>query len=70
MGATFLCALSGIEGNTQDISASYISGWLEKLKSDDKFIIQASAQAQKAVDYMLGKKWSNDTKKGETTNAQ
>ena len=68
MGATFLCALSGIEGDTQDISASYIAGWLEKLKSDDKFVIQASAQAQKAVDYMLGKKWSNDNKKGETTN--
>jgi antirestriction protein ArdC len=34
-------------------SAAYIQGWLQQLRNDKKFIIEASAKAQKAVDYIL-----------------
>src|SRR5690606_1096653 len=46
MGAAYLCGITGIENTIIDNSASYIHGWLSKLKSDKKFIVQASAHAQ------------------------
>lgn len=56
-GASFLCGYTGIDTTTLDNSVAYISGWLSKLRSDSKLIIQAGAQAQKAVDYMLNIKF-------------
>lgn len=56
-GASFLCGFTGIETSTLENSASYISNWLSKLRSDNKLIIQASGQAQKAVDYLLNIKF-------------
>lgn len=56
LGASFLCATAGIDNSTLPNSASYIASWLKKLKDDPRFIIQASSQAQKAADYVLGKK--------------
>jgi antirestriction protein ArdC len=51
-GAAFLCAHAGIE-NTVNNSASYINGWLRKLRSDPKLAILAASQGQKAADYIL-----------------
>lgn len=53
MGAAYLCGITGIENKTIDNSAAYIQSWLKKLKSDNKFVIQAASHAQKAVDYIL-----------------
>jgi len=53
IGASFLCALCGIENKTINNSAAYIQGWLKRLNNDKTLIISASAQAQKAVDYIL-----------------
>ena len=53
IGAAFLCAHAGIE-TTINNSASYINGWLRKLKSDPKLAIIAASQGQKAADYILG----------------
>ncbi|MBA7478293.1 DNA primase TraC [subsurface metagenome] len=53
IGASFLCARCGIENKTIDNSAAYIQGWLKRLNNDSTLIISASAQAQKAVDYIL-----------------
>ena len=53
MSAAFLCGQAGIETATIDNSAAYIKGWLSKLKSDKKLLIQAAGQAQKAADYIL-----------------
>ena len=53
MGAAFLCAYSGIENTTIQNSGAYIRGWLERLKSDKKMVVQAAQKAQKAVDYIL-----------------
>ncbi len=52
MGATFLCSLAGIENQTIDNSAAYISNWLTKLRSDRKLLVQAGSAAQKAVDFI------------------
>jgi len=56
LGASFLCAEAGIE-HTLDNTAAYISNWLTALKNDSKLIIQASAQAQKATDFILARKF-------------
>lgn len=52
MGAAMLCGMAGIDN--QDQSAAYVSGWLERLRDDRKFVVQAAAQAQKAADMILG----------------
>jgi antirestriction protein ArdC len=52
MGAAYLCSLTGIVNATIDNSAAYIQGWLRRLRSDPKVLVQAAAQAQKAVDYL------------------
>jgi antirestriction protein ArdC len=51
--SAFLCARSGIE-NTIENSAAYIDGWKKVLKADTKLVITASAQGQKAANYILG----------------
>lgn len=56
MGAAFLCGHTGIENHTIDNSASYIAGWLKKLRGDSKLVILAAADAQKAADFVLGVK--------------
>lgn len=52
MGAAMLCGVAGIDN--QDESASYVAGWLERLRNDRKLVVQAAAQAQKAADLILG----------------
>ncbi len=54
MGAAFLCGHAEITERTIDNSAAYLQGWLEQLRSDKTLIVQAAAQAQKAVDFILG----------------
>ena len=63
IGASFLCALCGIENKTINNSAAYIQGWLKRLNNDKTLIISASAQAQKAVNYILGTKGSEKNEK-------
>ena len=59
MGAAFLCGHTGIENQAIDNSAAYISGWLKKLRSDKRLVIHAAAAAQKASDFILGRKYDN-----------
>jgi antirestriction protein ArdC len=53
-GAAFLCAHAGILPRTVDNSAAYIQGWLSVLKGDKRLLPVAAAQAQRAVDFILG----------------
>lgn len=57
LGAVFLCAHTGILFRTRDNSAKYLKSWnkrlIEQLEDDNRFIFKASAQAQKAADYIL-----------------
>jgi antirestriction protein ArdC len=56
--SAYLCAHAGIETTIQN-SASYINGWLRKLKSDPKLAILAASQGQKAADWTLNNGASN-----------
>ena len=56
MGAAFLCGHAGIAEQTLANSAAYVQNWLVQLKNDNKLIVQAAAQAQKAADFILGVK--------------
>ncbi|MDB5124825.1 MAG: hypothetical protein JWP94_2954 [Mucilaginibacter sp.] len=53
IGTTFLQSLTGISEREFDNSVSYINGWLKQLRNDKKLIVQASGQAQRAVDFIL-----------------
>ena len=53
MGAAMLCNIAGID--TEKVfknSVNYIGSWLKKLKSDNRFVIRAAGQAEKAVKYI------------------
>lgn len=64
MGAAFLCAHAGIAPVVLDNSAAYIAGWLKRLKSDKKLVIQAAAAAQKAANRILGDAEGPETEAG------
>lgn len=51
--SAFCCAHLGFT-KTITSNASYIKNWLGVLKQDSKAIVKASAQAQKASDYIIG----------------
>lgn len=53
MGAAFLCAFSGIDAHVEQ-SAAYLKGWIDALKGDEKLVVTAAAQAQRASDFILG----------------
>jgi antirestriction protein ArdC len=54
LSAAYLCGIAGIENCTIDNPAAYLAGWLARLRTDRKLIVHASAQAQRACDYVLG----------------
>jgi antirestriction protein ArdC len=54
LGASMLCGMANILDYTIQNSASYIEGWLSALKNDNKLLISASSQAEKAVKHFLG----------------
>lgn len=56
MGAAFLCGHAGIVERTIDNSAAYLANWLERLRNDNRLVVTAAAQAQKAADFILGVK--------------
>lgn len=54
-GASFLRKIADIDSDPIFLnSASYIQNWLSKLKDDKKLVFKAAANAQKAVNYILG----------------
>jgi len=57
MGASFLESLTGIFQSEFERNASYIQGWLLRLKNDKRIILSASAQAQRATDFILNVKF-------------
>ena len=54
-GAAYLCAEAGISNEVIHSQASYVAGWLKKLRDDRKLLIHAAAQAQRAADYILNR---------------
>jgi antirestriction protein ArdC len=60
MTAAMLAGIAGIENVTLNNSAAYLQGWLSKLQSEPKLLVQAAGQAQKAADWIQGIKWAED----------
>lgn len=56
MASAFLCYQSGIINRTIDTSASYLQGWIARIKEDPTMLIYAGQQAFKAANYILGEK--------------
>jgi antirestriction protein ArdC len=55
IGACYLKSYTGIDTKDFNNNVAYIQNWLSVLQNDKKFIIYASARAQKAVDYVLNR---------------
>ena len=54
MGASFLCAIAGIENpDITNNSVAYLQSWLQIFKQDKTMVVKAASQAQKAVDFIL-----------------
>lgn len=56
MTSAFLCGHAGIDTVTLDNSAAYLAGWIRVLRGDSKLAVQAASAAQKAADFILGRK--------------
>lgn len=59
LGASFLSGFAGILDKTIENSAAYLTGWVNALRGDNKLIIKAAGQAQKATDYLMGVKFED-----------
>lgn len=56
LARAFLCADLGITPEVMPDHASYIANWLTVLKNDKRAIFSAAAHAQKAAEYLHGRK--------------
>lgn len=54
LGATFACASLGISPEPRADHAQYLNAWIKALKDDDRAIMRAASQAQKAHKYLEG----------------
>jgi antirestriction protein ArdC len=65
MGAAFLSAIAGIANeHTDRNTTAYIQNWIAKLEEDNRLVVHAAANAQKAVDMILGSTFEEEN---ETT---
>jgi antirestriction protein ArdC len=53
IGAAMLCSHVGIAQRTIQNSASYVQGWLARLRDDRTLIVSAASKAQKAADWIV-----------------
>lgn len=53
LGASFLAAEFGILNVTKEENASYLRGWRDAMKKDNKIIFNAASLATKAVEYLV-----------------
>ena len=60
MGAAFLCTEAGISPVVLKNQAAYVQGWLGKLRGDNRLVVIAAAQAQRAADYILNAQVDDD----------
>ena len=61
IGACFLASVAGLPEDAINQGAAYIDGWLDVLRDDKRFIVFASTQAQKAVDFIMSRKTHAET---------
>lgn len=70
LGSAYLSSYAGILNSGIQNSASYIAGWLKKLKDDKRFIIRASGNAQRAVDFIINQLVSDSSSKEEAEQSE
>lgn len=61
LGASFLCAHLGLEGEPRRDHAPYLASWLEVLRGDPRAIIAAASQAQAAADFLIDRSQTSRT---------
>jgi antirestriction protein ArdC len=54
LGASMLCAVTGIAPVILQNSAAYLQSWIDRLRGDSRLLVSAASAAQKASDYILG----------------
>lgn len=68
MGAAFLSAIAGIANEHTDCNTTaYIQNWISKLQEDNRLIVHAAANAQRAVDSILGSTFEEEAEQPVTT---
>lgn len=60
IGCCYLKSHAGMQEAATKNNAAYIGGWLRKLKSDRKFILYASSQAERAVEFIMVRKFQGN----------
>lgn len=68
IGAAFLSAIAGTANeHTDRNTTAYIQNWISRFEEDNRLIVQAAANAQKAVDSILGTTFEceGETEEGE-----
>lgn len=61
MGASYMSALCGIDNVTIQNSASYLSNWIAAIRKDNKLVLKAASQAQKAVDFLTSYQYTEES---------
>jgi antirestriction protein ArdC len=57
LGAAFLCGFAGLKNTmTEQLQSSYIAGWAQVFRQDSHMLVKAASAAQRAADYIRGKK--------------
>lgn len=68
MGAAFLCAVAGIaDEHTDRNTTAYIQNWIATLEGDNRLIVHAAGNAQRAVDLILGSTFEEEKEKADVT---
>ena len=66
MGAAYLCAIAGIGNEHTDCNTmAYIQSWISRLEEDNRLIVQAAANAQKAIDLIVGTTFEEEITRGD-----
>lgn len=71
MGAAFLCAIAGIANeHTDRNTTAYIQNWISKLEADNRLVINAAGNAQRAADCILGDPFAEASEAPQATEAE
>jgi antirestriction protein ArdC len=71
MGAAFLCAIAEIANeHTDRNTTAYLQSWIAKLEEDNRLIVHAAANAQRAVDTIIGTTFEDEADSSEETDEE
>jgi antirestriction protein ArdC len=66
MGSAYLCAIVGIANDQTDRNTTaYLQSWIAKLEEDNGLIVHAAANAQRAVDSIMGTTFEDQAESNE-----